>query len=241
MKANLQTPSDVKKMMPLFKTTLSLLSIHILLTINSLAQKEPLTVTTSIRADELVEYDMTPQSIQTLINHCLELAGMGLFYQYGSADPNKGGLDCSGTIHHLLKDRMSLKNVPRQANYFYRWVWQSSEFHAVNSSQSQGFEWSKLKPGDLLFWSGTYDVKRDPPVTHVMIYLGTLKKDGRRVMFGASSGRRFENRPQHGVSVFDLHLPKPTSKSRFLGYGSIPGFKIESKISQVEPPSKGAN
>ena len=57
-----------------------------------------------------------------------------------------------------------------------------------------------------------------------MIYFGTLKSDGKPVVFGASSGRRYRGRAIHGVSVFDLGLPAAESKSRFVGYGPIPGL-----------------
>ena len=50
------------------------------------------------------------------------------------------------------------------------------------------------KPGDLLFWTGTYSVERDPPVTHTMIYLGEEKKSGKPIMVGASDGRTYEGR-----------------------------------------------
>lgn len=197
--------------------------ILFLLPVDSLQAEEGI-ITSTIAPSDLVEYGTLELEVQRLIDHALELAGMDLGYQYGSASPGHGGMDCSGTIHYLLKELSSIENVPRQANYMYRWVWRESRFHAVNSPNPGGFEWSRLKPGDLLFWSGTYDVDRDPPVTHVMLFLGTMKESGKPVMFGSSSGRRFEGESQHGVSVFDFALPSPESSSRFLGYGSIPGL-----------------
>ena len=65
-----------------------------------------------------------------------------------------------------------------------------------------------------------------------MIYLGTLKKDKRPVMAGASNGRTFAGKSRHGVSVFDFRFPvrgQPANrngrKSRFIGYASIPGLR----------------
>ena len=91
-----------------------------------------------------------------------------------------------------------------------------------------------LRPGDLLFWTGTYSADRDPPVTHTMIYLGKRKRDGKQVMFGASDGRTYDGRKIWGVSVYDFSIPKAkpapsagesvTPGSVFIGCANIPGL-----------------
>ncbi|MDX6765379.1 MAG: NlpC/P60 family protein [Candidatus Methylacidiphilales bacterium] len=192
----------------------------------------------TISPEELKDYESYPAPVKSLVERSLVLTRMGLRYTYGSADPAKGGMDCSGTIHHLLLSA-GIKNVPRQANTLYRWAWIESRFHAVASLNPDSFEFQNLKPGDLLFWSGTYVVDRDPPVTHVMLYLGRLKADGRRVMFGASSGRRYAGKSRDGVSVFDFQLPRADSEGRFLGYASIPGWdKIPPAAPAVRDPAQ---
>ena len=91
-----------------------------------------------------------------------------------------------------------------------------------------------LKPGDLLFWTGTYDTgARTLPISHVMLYLGKTKA-GRPVMFGASDGRPYQGKRQNGVSVFDFRIPAATSKSKFAGYGPIPGLDV-GKVRTVPP------
>ena len=70
-------------------------------------------------------------------------------------------------------------------------------------------------------------MKHDPPVSHVMIYLGINRQTGRRVMMGASEGRRFNGVSRYGVSVFDFTIPRPDDsgpQSRFIGYGAVPGL-----------------
>jgi hypothetical protein len=162
------------------------------------------------------------------------LTTLDLTYKYGSSDPKNGGMDCSGTVYYLLNDA-GLRDVPRDASGMYKWVWTRSRFQAVAGSNSDTFELALLKPGDLLFWTGTYQVDRDPPVTHVMIYLGINRQTGRRVMVGASEGRRFNGVSRYGVSVFDLELPRhtpgDTGTSRFIGYGAIP------TLGEVRSPS----
>ena len=74
----------------------------------------------------------------------------------------------------------------------------AGNFRAVLSRDIDSFELNELKPGDLLFWTGTYDVEKDPPVTHTMIYLGKEKKTGKPVMVGASDGRTFEGERSPG-------------------------------------------
>ena len=118
-----------------------------------------------------------PKAVQHLIDEGLRLTKQNLSYQYGSDDPSAGGMDCSGTIHYLL-EQAGIKDVPRDSADFYTWVWQQGRFQAVVSSNPKTFELARLKPGDLLFWTGTYNITRDPPVTHVMIYLGTSRLTG---------------------------------------------------------------
>lgn len=176
----------------------------------------------SIAPNQIQAFSTYPTNIQELIIEALKLASNNLTYTYGSANPQTGGMDCSGTIYYLL-NYFHIPNVPRQADQLYRWVWEDGHFYAVNSSSFSSFEFSRLKPGDLLFWSGTYEVKRDPPVTHVMLYLGE-NLAGKKLMFGASNGRPYQGVSRWGVSLFDFTLPSADSSSRFLGYGCIPHF-----------------
>jgi uncharacterized protein YfaT (DUF1175 family) len=91
----------------------------------------------------------------------------------------------------------------------------------------------QLRPGDLLFWTGTYDIERDPPITHAMIYLGREKSTGKRIMVGASDGRVYRDQSRFGVSVFDLKVSRPGRTAAngrtpdFVGYGRPPGLSGE--------------
>lgn len=174
---------------------------------------------------DLADFSKQPERVQQLITAALALTKLDLTYTYGSADPAKGGMDCSGTIYRLLSD-FGFKEVPRDSPGQYVWVRKAGSFQAVVSSSAESFEFADLRPGDLLFWSGTYSVEREIPVTHVMLYLGIEKKRKQRVMFGASDGRSYAGVQRWGVSVFDFKMPRPTAEkpARFLGYGKIPGL-----------------
>ncbi len=185
-------------------------------------------VTTPMERDDLADFDANPEPIRTLLDSALALTKRNLAYAYGSADPEKGGMDCSGTIYYLLKEE-GFDGVPRTASGQYVWTRKADEFEAVVSRSKESFELDDLQPGDLLFWTGTYSVDRDPPVTHSMIYLGKAKSDDKMLMFGASEGRSYRGTKQSGVSVFDFKIPQgnPDSYSpgaRFVGYARIPGM-----------------
>ena len=162
-------------------------------------------------------------------------------------------MDCSGTIYYLLK-QAGFTDVPRQANEQYDWVRSKSHFYAVLSKKQDNFELREMRPGDLLFWTGTYRVDRDPPVTHTMIYLGKRKSDGHRLMIGASDGRPYDGQRRNGVSVFDFKMPaakngdaadaattaSPDNAPDFSGYGPIPGMTDLSDVASRQTTSAKA-
>lgn len=181
---------------------------------------------TSIEESDLDAFSTYPDSVQVLVKKALALTRMKLTYTFSSADPAKGGMDCSGTIYHLLQAN-GYKDVPHQSDAIALWLRDSGTLQRTENVKAlTDPAFASLKPGDLVFWTGTYDAKnRRIPVTHVMLYLGKLKKDGKPVLFGASDGRRYEGQRRRGVSVFDFAVPKPSSEARIYGYGRIPGLK----------------
>lgn len=171
-------------------------------------------------------YKSYPKSVQDLIIQAKDLTSLDLPYRFGSANPANGGLDCSGAIQYLLNNKLQLHDVPRQASDLYQWVWQKGKYYSVYSNNFHSFEFSKLKPGDLLFWTETYSIHRNPPITHVMLYLGK-NQHGDRLMFGSTNGRTYQGKTKKGVSVFSFKLSKTIGKGKFIGYGCIPGLTCE--------------
>jgi len=183
----------------------------------------------SLSPDQIADYDSYPSKVRQILDAGLALTKQNLGYSYGSADPKNGGMDCSGFIYYVLREN-GFSDVPRDSSQQYVWVRKAGDFNAVLSRKEDSFELDALKPGDLLFWRGTYNIDRDPPITHTMIYLGREKRTKKRVMLGSSDGRTYDGKQRWGVSVFDFKMPPPAKSGDakispvFVGYGRIPGL-----------------
>lgn len=157
--------------------------------------------------------------IRKMLDEAIDLTERDLRYLYGVADPERG-FDCSGFVFHLLLE-MGAPSVPRQANTLYEYLCEKGAFQSARKPAQLG----GLEPGDLLFWTGTYDIDRK--VTHVMIYLGLDKKTGQRWMVGAA-GRNY------GVGVFPFSPGSRNGIGRnFIGFGKVSAF-----FTLSEPPPK---
>jgi cell wall-associated NlpC family hydrolase len=183
----------------------------------------------TIAAQDISGYEDYAPNVRKIADTALELTTRNLDYKYGSADPSTGGMDCSGFVFYVLTQN-GVRDVPRDSSQQYVWLRKAGNFKAVNSRHEDTFELDELVPGDLLFWTGTYSIERDPPITHAMIYLGREKGTNQRIMVGASDGRTYKGESRYGVSVFDFKIPRPgkTEEGRmnpsFIGYGHIPGL-----------------
>ena len=186
----------------------------------------------SLSPDAIQGFEKYPPKVRQILDAGLALTKQNLTYTYGSDDPVNGGMDCSGFVYYVLKQN-GFPDVPRDSSQQYVWVRKAGDFDAVLSRKEDSFELNDLKPGDLLFWKGTYNIDRDPPITHTMIYLGREKRTNKRVMIGSSDGRTYDGKQRWGVSVFDFKMPPPPKSGDakispvFVGYGRIPGLSIE--------------
>jgi cell wall-associated NlpC family hydrolase len=186
----------------------------------------------SIAAGEIAGYENYSAEVRRVLDAALDLTRQDLGYKYGSADPAKGGMDCSGFIYYVLS-KAGIKDVPRDARDQYVWVRKSGNFQAVLAHREDTFELEALKPGDLLFWAGSSTVSRDPDIPLTMIYLGREKATNQRIMIGASDGRTYKGQSRFGVSIFDFKVAQLGPRGResaapvFVGYGHIPGLRAE--------------
>lgn len=176
-------------------------------------------ITHPVVIKEINDYSHYSNDVKKIIAEAATISERKLTYLYGSADPKNGGMDCSGTIHFLLRS-VGIKDPPRSANDLYHWVKNSGRLHLVNADDFSSPDFAQLQPGDLLFWSGTYSVSG---ISHVMIYLGR-DRQGKPLVFGSSDGRTYNGQRMWGVSLYDFTLPRPGSRGKFVGYGCAPGL-----------------
>ncbi len=191
------------------------------------AEKSPARRPASLAISEVKLPEGTSEPRSELIKSGLKLTKSHgwLKYKFGSADPAKGGFDCSGATFYLMsKAKLS---PPRTSSAQYLWVKDADRLHSVEKGITDLNDpaFSELKVGDLLFWAGTYKPTdgRKTKVTHVAIYAGQ-DSEGRHIMLNSSNGRSYKGKRQNGYGVFDFRLPSAKSKSTFLGYGSPPGL-----------------
>jgi hypothetical protein len=183
----------------------------------------------TVQPEQIVEYEKYSPRVKKITDLSLDLTRRNLDYKYGSADPAAGGMDCSGFVFYVLTQN-GVPDVPRDSSQQYVWVRKAGTFRAVNSRRDDSFELDELQPGDLLFWTGTYSIERDPPITHAMIYLGREKGSNKRIMVGASDGRTYNGESRFGVSVFDFKSSQPPRdndaklRPMFIGYAHVPGL-----------------
>lgn len=213
-------------------------SLFLLLQAFTFAQQPAL-----LEAEALKGFDDLSEPRQKLLNIAIETGTkmQGLPYKFGGNGPEDGGFDCSGAMKYIL-DKMGLE-APRTSSAQYLWVKDKGEIHEVGKEvrdlEHESFD--AIKPGDLVFWSGTYvpTDTRKTKVTHVAMFLGHEKEDGRAVMINATSGRSYRGKKGDGFGVFDFRVPSENSKSRLIAYGSPPGLTdLETDTETAEMDSK---
>lgn len=186
---------------------------------------------------KLSGYAEFPADRRKLIDTALSVArdSPWLPYTVQGSSPEDGGFDCSGAIHFVLR-KAGLK-PPRISGQQYEWVKTDSTLHPIPAGATSPDHPSlqNLHPGDLLFWGRKNpapapdgETPPTPPpaftITHVALYLGTEKKDGRPVMINSTDGRSYRGTKANGYGVYDFRLPQPGAAISLLGYGTPPGI-----------------
>jgi cell wall-associated NlpC family hydrolase len=126
-------------------------------------------------------------------------------------------MDCSNTARWIVRETRGIE-LPRTASSQYEWLKKNKRLWRVRPNAAALRK--RLKPGDLLFWEHTYRPVRKPPVTHVMVYLGT-DAQGRMLMAGSQGSRgvdtyTFDPAAKMGSYPFFLWFRRD---GRFVAYG----------------------
>jgi hypothetical protein len=157
-------------------------------------------------------------TVQLLWNRCHHLSKQKVGYSFGSNSPYNGGMDCSGSVQFVLKS-LGYRDVPRASYQQHKWMKDMGRLKEVGRWQSEEKAYASMRPGDLVFWGGTYNSGHK--VSHVEIYMGRNPQTGQQYFFGARSSRS-RGLNGNGVDVFEF--PK-SRKGRLVGYGSLPGLR----------------
>ncbi len=184
---------------------------------------------TLLETSDLKDFEKLEPPRQKLIETALTAAKevTGMPYLYGGNGAKDGGFDCSGAMYHVLR-KVGL-NPPRTSSALFLWVKSEAIMHMVSNEAKDltHSSFSDLRAGDLVFWSGTYipTVKRLTNITHVGLFIGYEKKDGRPVMINASNGRSYRGIIQNGFGVNDFRIPQIGATSIMVSYGTPPKLK----------------
>lgn len=143
------------------------------------------------------------------------LANEGIEYDEDWCPPGESHsweMDCSNTARYLYKVTTGIE-LPRTASdqYYYLHL-QGKAWDAPQTADGwadTNFLRHNLKSGDLLFWENTYRPERQPPITHVMVFLGTNER-GQWIMAGSQTSRGGEhNRPNGGPDIYVFRPSQP--------------------------------
>lgn len=137
--------------------------------------------------------------------------------KYGSAwtppkEDESMRMDCSNTARYLYKLALGI-HLPRSSYDQYVFLRDKKKFfpapllpdsELIDAKKLK----KKLKTGDLLFWVNTYNIPkyRNPPISHVMIYLGRTRKGNIMKMGGANTFGRGDITKRNGgpdIYTFD--------------------------------------
>jgi hypothetical protein len=143
-------------------------------------------------------------------------------------------MDCSNTVRYIYQENFAFQ-LPRTAYDQYNFSKKRNSFREapirVDGKIDSDALRKDLHTGDILFWENTYTVPHNPPISHVMVYLGK-NKSNRMKMFGAGTFGKGEQTLSGGLDVYifdpnqNIGCAKNdrgecTQQSRFLGYARI--------------------
>jgi hypothetical protein len=149
---------------------------------------------------------LTPEQHAKLVETSRQVSRLGLRYNQ-SWNPPEGGnwaMDCSNTSRYIYL-RTFNKSLPRTASDQYYDLKLKNRIIPAPLREDGSVDTQRLlkllRSGDLLFWEWTYNIKRSPPITHVMVYLGQTASGAPR-MVGSSVASTGEHTSRGGVDIY---------------------------------------
>jgi LysM repeat protein/cell wall-associated NlpC family hydrolase len=143
------------------------------------------------------------------------LGNRGIEYDEDWRPPGESSswaMDCSNTARYLYKVTTGIQ-LPRTASDQYYYLHLQGKAWDVPQTAygypDANYLRENLKPGDLLFWENTYRPERQPPITHVMVFLGA-NSQGQWIMAGSQTSRGGEhNRSNGGPDIYVFRPSQP--------------------------------
>lgn len=145
-------------------------------------------------------------------------------------------MDCSGTVQYIYKTLFGIQ-LPRSSYEQYLHVKNLGNFRPPPKTEEGKIDSialrKQLRTGDLLFWTNTHtDIPKDrnPPISHVMIYIGR-NPEGIMKAGGANTFGRGERVLRGGVDIYTFDPNQKmgcvkdskgncVKNSEFFGFGS---------------------
>lgn len=145
-------------------------------------------------------------------------------------------MDCSGTVQYIYKTLFGIQ-LPRSSFEQYLHVKNLGNFRTPPRREDGKIDLvalrKQLKTGDLLFWTNTHSgipKDRNPPVSHVMIYIGR-NSEGIMKAGGANTFGKGERVLRGGVDIYTFDPEQKMGcvkdqkgncvvNSEFIGFGS---------------------
>ena len=190
---------------------------------------------------QLYSQNLSSENKKNLKKLAYFLSDQEIKYGKKFTPPGKKGsikMDCSNTVKYTYKEGLGIL-LPRTTFEQFQLIKSKGNFQTPPKTVEGKIDIpllkKKLKIGDLLFWTNTHsDIPKswNPPIGHVMIYMGTSKTK-KMVMFGAGTyGDGFKT-TTGGVDLYlfdpemSLGCVKNKNKecvveSEFFGYGKPP-------------------
>lgn len=135
-------------------------------------------------------------------------------------------MDCSNTTRYLFYKLFKIDIGRTASEQYFRLKTKGRAWDVPLDATGRpdvDYLHEKLKVGDLLFWEHTYEPEREPPITHVTVYMG-VDDIGRFLMVGSEQGRGLLDQKFNGP---DLYYFNPRAEKggyrRFLFFGWKPG------------------